>query len=905
MATDLKNRTTTQRGQAKSRTHLGSKELTQQQQQGMLSFIPEKFRDAIAVVLLFLSLLIFFGKVLDSTHTFNAGDNIASESFKPFVEKAAANGQNVPQWIPNIFSGMPAFAGLVVTGNRTYDLAHEIFDMVQAIPTALVPNHADMTNIWHYFILGLGMYLLLRVTRRTSRLAAFFGALSAIFSTWVITYVMIGHNTKIFAVMTMPYIFMGIEKLRDRDIRWQGMVFWSAVLAVSFHFLLESTHMQMAFYIFLAILIYFVYSLIADLIKKQNVMPLIRSGVLALVMVGIAFAMSADRYLSTLGYEPYSIRGSAPIVKEDGTKANSSTGVDKNGGLDWNYATQWSFSPEEVITFLVPAWYGFGKLPAGNNSGLQIDADTRIPTYWGQMNGTDAANYTGIIVLFFGVIAILTLWKKDRLVGPLAIISLFAVLLSFGGNMPILFGPMFHSFPVFNKFRAPMMVLVLMQLSFPILAALCLDNVIRVWKSGDAAETAKLEKAFKYGIYAAGALLVVLYVASGFGSSIRSGIDQSGKYSSFPEQARDAIKNVAVSAATTDILVCMLIAAAGCALVYFFLRRKISPLVLGVSIVALTVIDLWRVDYRPLEVTTRDSYASNFTSHDYVDFIKQDKSTYRILDANNSMSNVPVSWDMQTIAGYHAAKMREYQDVVDVTGNGQGNVIFNPFMWNLLNTKYIIANGALSEDQTRFIPVFQSSEPAERGQRTIVWQNPQVLPRVFLVNRYEVKQPLDILHAMHDGTFNPRDVVYFDKQPSDIGQLATAPVDTTRETAQVTSYKNEEIEIKTNTAGDRLMFMSDTWYPDWTAKIDGKETPIYKANYAFRAIKVPAGAHTVTMSYYDSRYAQGKSVSLITNILALAGLVIGVGAAVSQKKKPKATPEITTPAAKEAEAIEA
>src|SRR5207253_6029751 len=144
-------------------------------------------------------------------------------------------------------------------------------------------------------------------------------------------------------------------------------------------------------------------------------------------------------------------------------------------------------------------------------------------------------------------------------------------------------------------------------------------------------------------------------------------------------------------------------------------------------------------------------YQSNFAEHDYIQAIKQDKSLYRVTDlTEQNPSNVLVSYGMQTAGGYHAAKMREFQDVVDETGNMQGNGIFNPFMFNLLNTKYIIANGGLVEDRTRFIPIYQSKEPAPQengkaGQPAIVWENPQALPRAFFAYRYEVKSKLDIL----------------------------------------------------------------------------------------------------------------------------------------------------------------
>jgi Bacterial membrane protein YfhO len=277
-----------------------------------------------------------------------------------------------------------------------------------------------------------------------------------------------------------------------------------------------------------------------------------------------------------------------------------------------------------------------------------------------------------------------------------------------------------------------------------------------------------------------------------------------------------------------------------------------------------------------------------------VDFIKQDKSLFRILDLGEATSNIPVAWGLQTIAGYSAAKVRAYQDVVDVTGNQEGQIIWNPFMWKLLNTKYVIASGAVDSVQGRMTPAYISKEKQQgrdgKPTQTIVWQNTQVFPRAFFVNRYEVKPALDILNAMRDGSFNPREEVFFDKQPDGIGTLAANPVNDSLETVSVMKYENELIEIKTKASGDRLLFISDTWYPDWKATIDEKtETPIYKANYAFRAIKIPAGVHILTLRYYDSRYATGKTISLATNILAILGL--GIGLFFEWKKRRKA-PEL-------------
>jgi len=844
--------------------------------------IPEKARTPLSILALFISLLIFFNGVLGKDKAFNAGDNIASGSMLPYLQAAQAAGQDVPQWIPNIFCGMPSFAALMSTGARVYDIVHQVFDVIRSIPVSIFGGNDAMLHIWHYFIFGLGMYLLLRIGRKTSHLVALFAGTSAMFSTWIMTYVMIGHNTKIFAVMCFPYILLCLEELREK-LTWQQTLLWLSALAMSLHFLLESSHVQMEFYILLAVLIYFLVWFVSDLIAKRNIIPFLRTGIFAVLMIGLAFAMSADRYLATLGYGPYSIRGSTPLVDRatvtgEKPKANSTTGATKAGGLDWNYATEYSFSPGEMITFLVPAWYGFGKLPY---DGPEVPPGSRVPGYWGQMTVTDAANYTGIVVFFLAFIAIFALWKKDRLVPPLAIISLFALVLSFGSNWSILFKPMFEYFPTMNSYRAPMMALVLMQLCFPILAALALDRIIKIMKDADDKQLkAKLLKVTTFAMYTAAGLFVISLIGRGvIDGSITSGIAKSGK---LPAQY-PWLKDLAVKTALNDAAFCTLFALIALGALWLYQRGKAGiTAIAAVSIIfILSLIDLWRVDSRPMEIVTKSEYDKNLDTHDYVEFMKQDKSLFRMLDVEETTSNIPVAWGLQTIAGYSAAKVRLYQDVVDVTGNEQGQVIFNPFMWSLLNTKYIIANGAVDSVQGRMVPAFISKEKKQgrdgKPEQTIVWQNTQVLPRAFFVNRYEVKPALEMLGKMRDGSFNPRDEVFFDKQPDGLSSVGANPVNDSLESAVITKYENEFVEIKTKTSSDRLLFMSDTWNPDWKAAIDEKtEIPIYKGNYAFRAMKIPAGEHTLTLRYNDPHYSTGKSISLASNILAIIGLGAGL-----------------------------
>lgn len=851
--------------------------------------IPAKARGPLAAIILFVALLAFFGKGLSSEKTFNAGDNVASEAVLPYLQAAEAAGQSVPQWIPNIFCGMPSYASLLSTGTRTYDILYNTFNMVRNTAKSLGGGSDVFFMLFHYFIFGFGVYLFLRSARKTSWVVGLFGAFAAMLSTWILTYAMIGHNTKVFAVMCFPYILLALEKLRNGELKWHQLVLWTSVLGIAIHFLLESTHVQMAFYQVLAVAIYFITWLVSDLVGKRNLTPFLRTGALTVLMAGLAFSMSADRYMATLGYDPYSIRGASPLVErsKDGDQSMKLTDQNKKAGLDWEYATSYSFSPGEMITFIVPGWYGFGKLPySGPEVGGQ---EVSVPTYWGQMLGTDAANYTGIIVFFLALIAIATLWKKDRLIAPLALTALFGLLLSFGGTFSVLYKPMFEYFPSFNKFRAPMMALILMQLTFPILAALALENIMRVGKEGGSSLKNSLTKFSTWAMYVcAGLFLIFAAGRSSFDGTLRSSLSGSGKpIAQYP----DSIKDLAVTTALNDALVCTIIGALAFGLLSFYLKGKrfSAPLVFG-GVLLLSVFDLWRVGGRPFEVTTKADLEQVYKGHDYVDYIKQDRSLFRILDLNESTSNLPVSWGMQTIAGYHAAKVRKYQDIVDVTGNTGGQLIFNPKMWNLLNTKYIIADGGIDSVPGRFIPAFISkeqkqSQDGKQQQPTVVWENPQVLPRVFLVNRYEVKQALPTLEAMRDGTFNPRDVVYLDEEPKGIGAVAGNPVNDSLESISITKYENERIEMKSRTTGNRLAFFSDTWYPNWQLTIDGKPAGSYRANYAFRAFMLPEGEHTILWEYHDQAYETGKSISLGANVIAILGLVVGLG--FGMKKKPE------------------
>ncbi|MEE9224894.1 MAG: hypothetical protein V3U68_01685, partial [Bacteroidota bacterium] len=417
-----------------------------------LPWVPEKYQDAVYILLISLLLIVFFSEPLFKNKVFLAPDNLASKSLNTYLGDGREQGV-FPQWIPYIFSGMPSYASLMITGNRWFDFTTTLWKYFQRVLHLVFPNTEVFSIVFYYFVFGVSMYIFIR-WKLGNRFVAFFVSTAVLYSTFVIVWIMIGHNTKIASVMFLPLIFLLIEKTSER-LR----VIYAILLVILIHFLFESTHVQMIYYAFMAFGLYYVYQFIARLLRKEAVRGLAQSFGVFVVASMVAFAMSSDRYLSTIEYNKYSIRGSAPILA-----STSSQKASPGGGLDYQYATNWSFSPEEVITFFIPSYYGFGwheyKGPLTNNQPY------RLNTYWGQMPFTDAPQYMGIIPLVLAIVGVMY-FRKNPWVQFLVILSILALSVSFGKNLPILYDLMFYYLPFFNKFRVPSMILVLLQIALP------------------------------------------------------------------------------------------------------------------------------------------------------------------------------------------------------------------------------------------------------------------------------------------------------------------------------------------------------------------------------------------------------------------------------------------------------
>ena len=820
------------------------KDSAKQEGSGILA---AKYQDFAFILLLIVSVYVFLGEAIFSGG-FGASDNVASVSMRPYVEKAAEDGE-FPQWIPNIFSGMPSFGAMLTTGERAWDFIPEVIFSISEFFGSLLGNDAGRIAFF-YALYAVGMYLLMR-SKKHERYVSFFTSFAAVFSTCVIVWIMIGHNTKPVVFSMFPFVLLFLEKLRK-----EFSILPLVGLIVALHVMMEAGHVQMIFYGGCAFGLYLIFELISRAISKKEPGKVLRSAGMLVLAGGIAFLMSSDRYLSVLEYTEHSTRGSAPIVKS----ANQQQ--DASGGNDYDYATMWSYSPEEVICFFVPNFYGFGKV---KYDGPEVGGkEYTIMTYWGQKPFDDAAAYMGIIVILFAVIGFVK-YRNNVFVQFLFVLSIFSLFLSFGKNFSLLYDFFYYFVPSFNKFRAPSMALAMMQFAVPVLAGYGLSAIVS-WRKE---MTAKDNKIFKISLISGAAFLLLgVIVSAGFQDSYLSAFNAS------PNGARISQMSSSMSTFVWDQMVSDWFMSAfillfALAMIYLFVKNKIQKSMFYIALTIILIFDLWRVGYRPMEIADAKIEETIFPELDYFKFLQADKSHFRIADFVSESPNVPAYYGIQSVNGYHSAKLRVYQDLLDVADRGSTSNVTNPFLWKLLNVKYILYPQPLKG----FKPVFQS-----RQKNAFVFYNPG-LPRAYFVDSVAKASQMDILKHMKRADFDPEKMAWLEED-------LDVKLDKTGmgSKAEIREYKNEYIKIDVNAEGNNLLVLSEIYYPEgWKAYLDGQETEIIKTNYAFRSVVVPDGKHTLEMKFNSEGFQLGKSLSLAMNIFTV--LLIPVGLFLRKKKK--------------------
>lgn len=819
----------------------------------------DKYQNYIFIGIIVFAIMLFFREGLFGGKIFASPDNLSPFSFKTFLEEAKAMGI-YPLWVPYIFGGMPSLGSLIAGIPSVHNFFSYIWD---SILTGIAGDNMFLLTVPYYFLYGISLYLYTRYKFKNN-LTALFCALMGVLATGIIQLIIVGHHTKMMTFAFFPLILLLIDRLIDSDYKNKFRLLINfALLAIIIFIQLHFHHIQMLFYSYLMIGLYFLYTLIYKFIKKENYLHIVKALAIFAAATILAVAMDADIIMSVKEYNKYSIRGQAGIetVSQNPTQAEGAP-------LSYEYATNWSFSPGEVMTFILPYYYGFGDVEVQGQ---------RQNMYWGQMPFTDSPVYFGVITLLLAIIGIVFNFKRNVSVQALAFIAFFFLVLSFGRNLSILYDFFYNYVPFFSSFRAPVMIHYYMDLAIVILAGFGLKSIIEYFKESITQD--KLKKT-SFVIFAISGLMLIISVI-GFENSYKESVMTGPKASEYrqqganPQQISQYFSQVSVVAYENLIsdlrLHAFLIAIVGL-LIYLYSQKKVSVNILAFGIMLIGVFDLWNISSHTLHWDPKTNKDSMFAKSDYVNWLLTNNPNtheYRIAlieRGNLSTSNFLAYYKLHQFNGYQGAKIRNYQDAIDIAG---GN---NPLLLGLANVKYIITDQPLPDSTLR--PVF-------RGSR-LIYENPMAMQRAFFADEYKVKPGLEILRDMKNMAFDPRKTAYLEK---DINVKIDKP-DSATATAKISKFDIHNITYDVNATGNNLLVLSEIYYPaGWKAFIDGKETEIYKTDYLFRSIVVPAGKHTVEFKFHPETYYTGKAISTTANILVALALLGGIGGLYMGKKK--------------------
>lgn len=786
----------------------------------------------------------FEGKVL------NAHDNIGWKGMaqQSFEQKEKLG--HFPKWTNSMFGGMPTYQ-IALEGT------HKIsFHYVSYVLTLGLPKPANF-----FFLACLSFYLLALVLG-VNPWVAVMGALSYAYSTYDPIIIGAGHDTKMLAIGYVPLVVAGLLLLFKKSW-WLG----SASLATGLVLQLSTNHLQIVYYT-LIILGIITAGFLIDSYKKKELSTAFKAIAIATVIGIISLGTNALGSLTTWEYAKESMRGGVSELKE--TKDKNTT----SGGLDKDYAFKYSVGIAETFTLLVPGMYGGSN--GGNEYKTSKFADKLVEvgypedqalqnangiSYWGKQQPTSGPVYFGAVMMLLFVFALF--FEKGWLKWSLFAAGLFGIILALGSNLDFINYFLFDYLPLYKKFRAPSMGLVLPQLCFVLLATVAANNLL----SGNAAADA-VKKALKQTAITAAALVAILgyfyftfdYVSP---NDARIKENMSGAMLQQASQGKQPTPEMQQQAETfgkafitaiqadrkglfgSDLLRTIILLTLTLLVLWLASNKKLKPLPVMLVLLVLSSFDLLAVGRRYLNDNSfvdPDEFNNAFAMTDADKMIKQDKGYYRVFNTTVDFTNESVtSYHHNSIGGYHPAKLQIYQDLIE-NQIGKNNLQ----VLNMLNTKYFIVQNP------------QNGQPAAQI-------NPGNFGPCWLVKGIKyVENGKEEMKAL-DST-NLRDTAVVQVKFKSF--IPNAPVYDSAASIQLIENKNDIINYESKAGSNQFAVFSEIYYTaGWNAFIDGKKAEIVKTNYALRGLAIPAGTHKIEFRFEPYSYKLGDQLDLIAAIL--------------------------------------
>lgn len=803
----------------------------------------------LAIIALFIVLcFIYFSPALQGKVLYQS-DVMQAKAMQSEIMKYKAEDGKAPLWTNSMFGGMPAY-------QIWAQFPKNLTSYVVSFFSAVFPN--PVYNVLLYLLGGYLMFIALRV----KPLLAAAGAIAIAFSSYNFIIIEAGHTNKAFAIAFFAPIVAGVL------MTLRGRYLWGAVITAFFLAMeIRANHIQMTYYLFLALLIlagielYHAY--------KNKTLPAFGKsiGYLAAAVI-LAVAVNASMLWVTYEYGQETIRGKSNLSQDASAGKPSS-------GLDREYAYTWSQGVGENITFLIPNAYGgesghrldkdseVGKtLAAKGIPQEQVEAAVQqlqqyglISTYWGDKPFTSGPYYFGAIVCLLFVLGLFII--RDRIKWWIVAATVLSLFLSFGKNLPFLSDLFFDYFPLYNKFRAVESILVIAGLLVPILAIMAIQELV----SGKHDPKVLLKKA-AYSVYITGGIILVILVLPGLFLSFKAGnhqqviegLTQAVGDQGFANSLANALIEDRTSMARADAFRSLIFVLIGAGLIWALIKKAIKQEYVYAIFAIVILIDMWGVDRRYLnneKFVEKNTLEQSFQPRQVDELILRDPSlNYRVLDlTTNTFSNATASYFHKTVGGYHAAKLKRFQEVLDK----QFNNAINEDVLDMLNTKYVITNDEKNQSQR-----IQNRSTACGN----AW---------FISNVLYVKSADEEMQGIN--SFDPKKEAIVHESFKSLIDVKKAGVPDPNARITLTKYHPDHLTYEYTAGKDMIAVFAEVWYDKgWNAYVDGEKIPYFRANYILRAAQLPGGNHTLEFKFEPVSYYAGENISLIASILLIGGI---------------------------------
>lgn len=803
---------------------------------------------------------VYFSPVLQGKAPAQSDVIQAKATAKEIMDYKAKDGKG-PLWTNQMFGGMPAYQIWV---QHPLNGATYVISFVKAI----FPDPVD--SVLLYLV---GAYLLFCVLRINPWLAAA-GAIAFAFTSYNFIIIAAGHSNKALAIAFCAPIIAGVI-LTLRGKYWLGGSLTALFLALE----IRANHIQMTYYLMIALLI-FVGIEIYHAVKEKKLAAFWKSlSFLAVAMV-LAFMVNAGKLWTTYEYGKESNRGKSNLTTDKAEEKN---------GLSKEYAYGWSQGIGESFTFLIPNLYGGAtsidqlvkpeshtyKALQGVTGGdptqaiQQLAGQVGLQQYWGEKPGTSGPYYFGAIVCFLFVFGLIIV--RSRVKWWILGTTILFMLLSFGKNFPLISDLFFEYFPMYNKFRAVESILALVGLMVPVLAMLAIKEA---QESTYDQKTLVKKLTIAAGITGGFALLVAImptaffsFTSSTHAQMVQVLTQMLENNAGMAQSIGNALIADRVDIARADALRSLLFIAIAYGLIWAFLTKKLNVqtavILLGLAI----LVDMWQVDRRYLNnsnFASKSDVNNHFQPRDVDTFIMADKDPdFRVLDLSiSTFQDASASQFHKTVGGYHAAKLKRYQELID----NQFSKSINQDVLDMLNTKYLI-----------------TQDPKNGSYK--MQRNPTAAGHAWIVQNIQFAKDADEeMKAI--SSFDPKKEAIVDVRYKSLIDTKKVGADPTA-FIKLDSYHPDHLVYSYSAPRDVIAVFSEIYYDKgWNMYVDGVKKPYFRADYVLRAAQLEAGNHKVEFKFEPVSYYMGEKISLAGSLLLLAGL--GFAFYSENKKKKKA-----------------